>query len=97
MPTATFDVKDLPARLDEMLALIAAGYEVVLADGGTARARLVAPSDSVSESRVGDLGAPRVLGLGAGMRIGGLGTGPGYWMADDFDAELPDSFWFGDE
>ena len=90
MPTATFDVKDLPARLDEMLALVAAGTEVVLADGETARARLLPPVDPVPEG-------PRVLGLGAGPRVMGLGAGPGYWVADDFDAELPDSFWFGDE
>ncbi len=32
---------------------------------------------------------PRKLGLGA--HLGKV------WMSDDFDAELPDSFWFGDE
>lgn len=30
---------------------------------------------------------PRVLGLREGQM----------WMADDFDAPLPDSFWFGEE
>lgn len=24
-----------------------------------------------------------------------LGLNPGAWMSDDFDAELPDEFWFG--
>lgn len=24
------------------------------------------------------------------------GLFPGIWMSEDFDAELPDSFWFGD-
>jgi hypothetical protein len=30
--------------------------------------------------------APRVLGLN-----------PGAWMSDDFNDELPDEFWFGEE
>lgn len=30
---------------------------------------------------------PRIAGLHAGMG----------WMSDDFDAELPDSFWLGEE
>ncbi len=30
---------------------------------------------------------PRVFDLHAGL----------IWMSEDFDAELPDSFWFGDE
>lgn len=29
-------------------------------------------------------------------RIPGLDAGP-VWMSDDFDAELPDSFWFGSD
>ncbi len=40
MPT-TIDIGDLPARLDEALAIVAAGEEVVLLDGPTPRARLV--------------------------------------------------------
>ncbi len=40
MPT-TIDVRELPARLDEALATVAAGEEVVLLDGPTPRARLV--------------------------------------------------------
>lgn len=34
----------------------------------------------------------------SGRRIIGLFAGKGeMWMADDFDAPLPDSFWFGEE
>lgn len=29
-------------------------------------------------------------------RIPGLHQGISYWMADDFDAPLPDEFWLGD-
>ena len=39
--TATIDIRDLPARLDELLALAATGREVVLSDGSVPRARLL--------------------------------------------------------
>jgi antitoxin (DNA-binding transcriptional repressor) of toxin-antitoxin stability system len=39
--SATIDIRDLPARLDELLALAAAGHEVILLDGSSPRARLV--------------------------------------------------------
>jgi antitoxin (DNA-binding transcriptional repressor) of toxin-antitoxin stability system len=39
--TTTIDIRDLPQRLDEALGHIAAGGEVILADGATPRARLV--------------------------------------------------------
>jgi antitoxin (DNA-binding transcriptional repressor) of toxin-antitoxin stability system len=49
------DIRDLPARLDEALALASSGGEVILTDGATPRARLV------------PLGPPaRVAGLHAG-------------------------------
>jgi antitoxin (DNA-binding transcriptional repressor) of toxin-antitoxin stability system len=40
MATA-IDIRELPARLDEAVALASAGREVVLLDGSTPRARLV--------------------------------------------------------
>ena len=54
VPTA-IDIRELPARLDEALALASAGGEVVLLEGSTPRARLV-PFVS----------APRVAGLHPG-------------------------------
>ncbi len=30
-------------------------------------------------------------------RTPGLHQGIGYWIADDFDAPLPDEFWLGEE
>ena len=39
--TTAIDVRELPARLDEALALAAAGGEVILLDGSTPRARLM--------------------------------------------------------
>ena len=37
----TIDIRELPGRLDEVLALALAGDEVVLVEGATPRARLV--------------------------------------------------------
>ena len=54
--STTLDIRELPKRLEEALALAAAGTEVVLLDGLTPRARLVAC----------DAAKPRVAGLHAG-------------------------------
>jgi len=54
--TTAIDIRELPARLDEALALAAAGGEVILLDGSTPRARLVPI----------DVARPRVLGLHPG-------------------------------
>jgi antitoxin (DNA-binding transcriptional repressor) of toxin-antitoxin stability system len=37
----TIDVRELPARLSEALAIVSSGREVLLTDGVTPRARLV--------------------------------------------------------
>ena len=39
--TTAIDIRELPARLEEALALASAGGEVILLDGSTPRARLV--------------------------------------------------------
>jgi antitoxin (DNA-binding transcriptional repressor) of toxin-antitoxin stability system len=39
--STTIDVRELPARLNEALAIVSSGGEVLLADGVTLRARLV--------------------------------------------------------
>jgi len=39
--TTAIDIRDLPARLEEAIAVTIAGGEVVLFDGSTPRARLV--------------------------------------------------------
>jgi antitoxin (DNA-binding transcriptional repressor) of toxin-antitoxin stability system len=54
--STTIDIRALPARLEEALALASAGQEVILMDGARPRARLVACADS----------GPRVPGLHAG-------------------------------
>jgi antitoxin (DNA-binding transcriptional repressor) of toxin-antitoxin stability system len=39
--TTAIDIRELPVRLEEALALASAGGEVILLDGSTPRARLV--------------------------------------------------------
>jgi antitoxin (DNA-binding transcriptional repressor) of toxin-antitoxin stability system len=53
---ATIDIRELPARLEEALALVASGGEVILTDGADPRARII-PCGGAS---------PRVVGLHAG-------------------------------
>jgi antitoxin (DNA-binding transcriptional repressor) of toxin-antitoxin stability system len=71
MPTA-IDIRELPARLNEVLALTAAGREVVLLDGTTPRARVV------------PLGPPRERV--AGMHAGAIQPAPDFDapLPDDF-------------
>jgi antitoxin (DNA-binding transcriptional repressor) of toxin-antitoxin stability system len=63
MATA-IDIRELPARLDEALALMSAGGEVILLDGSTPRARLVPLGSS----------APRA----AGLHLGALQPAPDF-------------------
>jgi len=55
----TIDIRELPARLDELFALAAAGREIILSDGIEPRARLL------------PIGLPvtRVAGLHAGAVV----------------------------
>jgi antitoxin (DNA-binding transcriptional repressor) of toxin-antitoxin stability system len=46
--STTIDVRELPARIAEALALVSAGHEVLLTEGATPRARLV-PCDRAGE------------------------------------------------
>jgi antitoxin (DNA-binding transcriptional repressor) of toxin-antitoxin stability system len=39
--STSIDIRELPARLGEALAIVSSGREVLLTDGATARARLV--------------------------------------------------------
>jgi antitoxin (DNA-binding transcriptional repressor) of toxin-antitoxin stability system len=54
--STTIDVRDLPARFEEALRLAASGQEVLLADAGAPRARLVPVAEA----------GQRVPGLHAG-------------------------------
>jgi antitoxin (DNA-binding transcriptional repressor) of toxin-antitoxin stability system len=75
--TITIDIRELPARLDEALALASAGGEVVLLDGSTPRARLIS------------IDAPRPRA--AGLHPGAIQTAPDFdaSLPDDFWAGQP--------
>ncbi|MBO0699487.1 MAG: hypothetical protein J2P46_13915 [Zavarzinella sp.] len=76
----TIDVRELRARLDEVLGRVLAGDEVLLMDGTVPRARLVpVPAEKQPE---------RIMGMHPGNII---------CIAPDFDAELPDEFWLGEQ
>jgi len=48
--TTSIDIRELPARLDEALALTLAGGEVVIFEGSTPRARLVPVNATLSRT-----------------------------------------------
>lgn len=77
------DFQELPARLNEIIALANAGQEVVLTEHGTAKAKLVPLSNEAAKAP----SEPRTLGLRPGAII----------LAPDFNDPLPDEFWMGEE
>lgn len=58
------------------------GDEIVLEENGKPIAKIT-PIVEAGQNQP----KQRILGLGSGKT----------WMSDDFDNELPDSFWFGEE
>jgi hypothetical protein len=66
---------------------------LISSHGSTLLARY--PSDEAIEQAIQD-SLNRVASGVAGLRTLGLNAGS-MWMSDDFDDELPDEFWFGDE
>ncbi len=86
----TVDVQEIQTLLSQLLERVSAGEEIVIARDGQPIARLLPPesngtngnADSTEQSSL----KPRVLGLNRGE----------IWMADDFDAPLPDEFWLGE-
>lgn len=75
----TIDVNEAQQQLPELLELAKAGNEIIIAEGSTPVARLIAtaPAATPTQPRVADLhqGAARV--------------------SDDFDQPLLDEFWMG--
>jgi PIN domain nuclease of toxin-antitoxin system/antitoxin (DNA-binding transcriptional repressor) of toxin-antitoxin stability system len=80
MSTETVDVREAQSRLPELLSLSTAGTEVVIADRGTPRVRLVPVGPDPSAAK---------------ERVAGLDRGSVTWIDDEFDAPLPDDFWLG--
>jgi len=78
--TQTVSIKDLQTNAPELLSHLAPDHDIIVEDEGKLIARIAAFRAPASS------GAPRVPGLFRGK----------VWMADDFDAPLPDSFWLGE-
>ncbi len=70
--TMTIDIRELPGRIEEVLAIAASGDEVLVTDGGTPRARLV-PCESPGPRR-------------PGLHVGAIQTSPDFDapLPDDF-------------
>lgn len=84
MVLKTIDLETTPLTLEELLDSLDANTEVLLTRGDTPVAR-IAPAGEPTKIQ------PQTEG-----RVFGLHKGQG-WISDDFDDELPDSFWFGED
>jgi len=76
------NVNEAQARLPELLDEGAKGEEIVITKGDGASYKVTVTALETPEPT---------------KRIAGLGAGNMAFMSDDFDDELPDSFWMGDE
>lgn len=75
--------KTIPG-LDELLGQIQAGDEIILSRNGEPVTRIVTPLSPTHPAK-------------SKQRVAGLNKGWISHISDDFDAELPDSFWLGEE
>ena len=77
----TIELKDLQARIMELRYRLRAGEDVVLTDSG---------------ETIGTVKPTPPPPPGQFQRRG-FAKGSFTWIAPDFDAPLPDEFWFGDD
>ncbi len=82
--TRTIDLEQEKLGLEEVVVWVEGGAEVVVTRGGAQIARVLPFLEK------GDSPKPK-------ERIMGLNRGAVTYIAADFDAELPDSFWLGEE
>lgn len=74
--TTTVDLNEAQ-HLAQLVDLVRAGHEIIIAEGNTPVARLTAITPVAAPGQ---------------MRVAGLHQGDA-WISDDFDAPLPDEFW----
>jgi hypothetical protein len=82
MVVKRIDLENVSITLDELLSELDADTKIILTRGDTPLAYVSMPAQKQER----DL-KPRILGLHEGQG----------WISDDFTAELPDSFWHGEE
>lgn len=89
--TKTLSISDVQQKLPGLLALAGDGDEIIIEQDGepvaTVSPILKAGKLKKPAAQPGETMASRVFGLGKGK----------VWMSDDFDEDLPDSFWLGEE
>ena len=81
MSVKTVERHEFERSVGSYLDFVSKGNEVVVVRDNAVQVRIVAPEPAPAKT-------PRQPGLSAGEVL---------WVADDFDAPLPDSFWLGDE
>ena len=79
--TTVVNIKEAQTKLKGLLALAREGDEIVIEENGEELGKLV----------------PIKTRGAAKQRKFGRGRSKGYFMSDDFNDELPDSFWGFDE
>jgi hypothetical protein len=82
MVVKQIDLQNTTLTLDELLSELDEDTEIILVRGDVHVARVSMTLPQPETSL-----QPRVLGLHAGQG----------WISDDFTAELPDSFWLGED
>lgn len=89
--TKILSISDVQQKLPGLLALASDGDEIIIEENGE-------PVATVSPIPKSGKLTKRTAGPGSksDKRIFGLGEGK-VWLSDDFDDELPDSFWLGEE
>lgn len=81
--TTIINIETSKLQLSDLLDLVRGGNEVIVQEGNTTLARVLPPEESVAEK-------PKRHGPG-------LFAGAEFFMADDFNDELPTSFWLGED
>ena len=81
MAAKTVTIEEAQTHLPELLTLVKQGKEVIIAKGKEPLAKLT----PLGQAKEGQAETPRVFGDYKGQ----------IWVSDDFNAPLPDEFWFG--
>lgn len=84
----SISISDNNSFLRAIVAMTAGGDEVVLEENGTPVAKVIGLKAPKVQPKTRAPGLDELK-----RRKLGLGCAEGYWMSDDFDAELPDAFW----
>lgn len=82
--TRTINIDEVKNSIQAVIALTRNGDEIIIEENGEPVVK-VTPIEKPENIK-----KERVLGLG-------VGRGEGYFMSEDFNDELPDEFWLGED